>query len=152
VSSDRGYILEHWVRSYSGTAEGYHAGPHYMPGHWRLAAHILDRARCLVAAAESEPDVILGFVVAEGEVLHYVYVDESARRQGIARQLLATYIGRSARYSHMPTHHAFKHGRVEVLPPKQGQAPRRRLPIPDGWTYDPYCRWFGSYDASRRTA
>lgn len=144
-TQDRGYILEHWVRAHSHTADAFHAGQNFMPGMWATAESILDRARCLVACAAADRSVILGFAIVEGNVVHYVYTRPDVRHQGIATQLLAPLLGNKAvRYSHLPPHHAVMKGRVVTVPSKAG--PRiDALPIPSSWVYDPFTRWLGEY-------
>lgn len=149
ATEDRGYILEHWVRAHSHTADAFHAGPNYMPGTWATAEAILDRSRCLVACAAADTAVILGFAVVEGNVVHYVFTRPDVRRSGIAKQLLGPLLGKKAmRFSHLPPHHACVKGRVVTVPSKAG--PRQDpLPIPSSWVYDPFTRWFGEYKASK---
>ena len=63
----------------------------YMTEHHRQAAEILSRAACLVACGADDPDVVLGYIVAERvndrPVFHYVYVKHPFRRLGIAKDL-----------------------------------------------------------------
>lgn len=142
--ADRGYILEHWVRAHSHTADAYHAGPNFMPGSWTTNEAILNRARCLVACAAADRSVILGFAIVEGNVVHYVYTRPDVRRQGIATQLLGPLLTKKAmRFSHLPPHHAVMKGRVVTVPGKGNRTDT--LPIPTSWVYDPFTRWLGEY-------
>lgn len=52
--------------------------------------HILNRPSTTVrlAVLQEDPDVVLGFSVAEGNFLHYVEVPTAYRRQGIGRSLV----------------------------------------------------------------
>ena len=153
---DRGYILEHWVRAHSHTAEAFHAGPNYMPGKWAEVETIFDRSQCLVACAASDPAVVLGFAVVEPgadldapPIVHYVYVRETNRRDGIAKQLLSPLLKtKGVRYSHLPPHHAVVRGRVVIVPKKNAPAPPQ-LPIPESWVYDPACRMMGPYQVKQ---
>jgi GNAT superfamily N-acetyltransferase len=45
-------------------------------------------ATALVTCAADDPDQILGFLVHEGPVVHYLYVKELFRRKGLATALL----------------------------------------------------------------
>lgn len=153
--TDRGYVLEHWVRAHSHTAEAFHAGPNFVPGKWAEAEAIFDRSQCLVACAGADAAVVLGFAVVEpGDppILHYVYVRETNRRDGIAKQLLAPLLGtKGVRYSHLPPHHAVIRGRVVIVPKKHGPAPAQ-LPIPESWVYDPACRMMGPYAVEKKAS
>lgn len=85
----------------------------------RMIARILTRvasgqARVTVIAATLAPDVILGYAVSEGPVLHWVYVRHKLRGRGVAKRLMqalpvpaaeitqytqrTTYAGRVTRY------------------------------------------------------
>jgi GNAT superfamily N-acetyltransferase len=54
-------------------------------------AEILGRSAVLVVAAESDPDHIIGFICYEvfdnALVIHYVYIKQLFRKQGIAKEL-----------------------------------------------------------------
>jgi GNAT superfamily N-acetyltransferase len=62
----------------------------YYAAYHRYIQSILDRRDCVVSAAvlSSDADVVLGFSVAERDILHYVHVHRDNRRLGIGRRLL----------------------------------------------------------------
>lgn len=51
---------------------------------------LLRRPTCVVrlAVLSDEPDVVVGWEVHEGHVLHFVFVKHQGRKQGIARSLV----------------------------------------------------------------
>lgn len=152
--NDRGYVLKSWVLGHSYTADAFHAGPNYMPAMWRTTELVLDRSQCLVACASQAPEVVLGFAVVEtGPIVHYVFTRPDVRRQGIARTLMATLRNTDGvRISALPVDHSCIKGRIVVVPRRKDGPPPPQVPIPASWVYDPWARWLGNYDASRRAA
>jgi len=47
-------------------------------------------SKVLVAHPQGEPDVILGYLLTEGDVIHYTYVKKSFRQMGVAKALWQT--------------------------------------------------------------
>ena len=41
-----------------------------------------------IACLTEDPEVILGYSITEGDIIHWVYVKEMWRKQGIAKMLL----------------------------------------------------------------
>ena len=157
--SDRGYVLEHWVRAHSHTAEAFHAGPNYVPGMWAQVEAIFDRSACLIACAAASPAVILGFCVVEhahaapsAPVVHYVFTRQDMRGMGIAKALLSPLAQTpGVRFSHLPPFHVCVKGRIVVPPKKHGPTPNP-LPIPPSWVYDPHTRMLGAYNPAKERA
>ena len=75
-------------------------GPEYWAGHRALVTRLV--ARCNVSVAENEDGLLDGFVCREHDrpVLHYLYVRQSARGRGVARELVADLANVATRYSH----------------------------------------------------
>lgn len=57
---------------------------HYSP----IVAQLIRDKDVIVACLADEPDVILGYAIVSGAVLHYVFVKEAWRKQGIAKRML----------------------------------------------------------------
>lgn len=53
-----------------------------------LVDELLRNKNIIVACLEEDPDVILGYAIVSQPVLHYVYVKEVWRGQGIVRKML----------------------------------------------------------------
>jgi GNAT superfamily N-acetyltransferase len=88
-ASDRAYVLRSWFEGARQTRWARDLGPLFFAEHGKILEAILDRATCRIAHVPSEPAAILGFAVLEmPDVLHWVHVRHSCRRQGIARALL----------------------------------------------------------------
>lgn len=66
----------------------------YFSNYHKVLEHVLARADTFVVCLADAPDVILGYSVTEGPVLHWVFVKKSWRRLGIARWLLPPTIER----------------------------------------------------------
>lgn len=98
----------------------------YQVLHRRFVVRLLARTgvEVRVAAWDEDPNVIAGWCCVEPDAVHYVYVRNKFRRDGVARRLLGPELeSKSARrYSHLPA-------------PAADLAPSK-LPIPEGWTYD----------------
>lgn len=86
---DWAFIVSTWRKSYR-DADAY--VPAYVYNPYILQAIDACRkrgARFRVAAAPDALDFIWGFACSEAGAMHYVYVKESARGQGVAKKLIA---------------------------------------------------------------
>lgn len=94
--SDNPFIFSSWLRHYKNRsyfAKRIRNSIFYKWHHLIVERALTDENRiALVAHPEGEPDVILGFVVgavmSDASVLHFVYVKPSFKRMGIAKHLL----------------------------------------------------------------
>lgn len=85
-ASDFNCIVSQWIKSHRdcGTTK-IHDGELRR----RITSLLQDQSRFRVSCDPEDDDQILGWVCADAPVLHYLYVKQPFRRQGIARQLLA---------------------------------------------------------------
>lgn len=84
-------------------------------------ARLLNRSRCVVAHAEDEPKLLVGFAAYESHkrIVHFVYVADAFRREGLARRMLEPMVGdKPVTFT-------------EWLPACAA------LPVPKSWVYDP---------------
>lgn len=88
--TDTAYLSSTWLKAYlSGSGlSGRMDHAAYFELHRPVVADLLARCSVLVAHPEGDPDTILGFSVSEPTVLHWLYVRNAWRGNGIARQLL----------------------------------------------------------------
>lgn len=84
-----------------------------------IVERLLSESELWVASWGEDTSTIVGWTVHDGTVVHYVYVSEAYRNQGIAKRLLAPALDRPRI--------TFTH-RTAVV---------RHLPIPPAWIYDP---------------
>lgn len=56
-----------------------------------VIAGLLRKSEVRVACLADEPDVILGYALLEPNVIHFVYVKEAWRKQGVAKALTAEH-------------------------------------------------------------
>lgn len=92
-SSDRNFILATWLRGayYGNEFFGNIDKAYFFETYGRAIELILDKTnvKASVACLLAEPDVILGYCIHEAPgALHWVYVKEPWRKQGIANMLL----------------------------------------------------------------
>lgn len=61
----------------------------YYAGHGRVLTRLLERkqAKLLIACLKEDEDVIIGYMLSEPEIMHFVYVKRPFRNMGIAKQL-----------------------------------------------------------------
>jgi GNAT superfamily N-acetyltransferase len=92
--SDVPFIESSWRNSASHSSEPAARKPGFHGAVNARAREIAARAdtRVRVACVPGDEDAILGWAVVEPALVHYVYVRRDARRQGIARALLADLI------------------------------------------------------------
>jgi GNAT superfamily N-acetyltransferase len=102
----KNFIFATWLKSYqvnSPFAKGIPSDV-FFKGHHTLLERIFERNPVVILATPpGEPDVILGYVVAEPseDVIHYVYVKPAVRRYGVAKALVeATGITLQGTYTH----------------------------------------------------
>jgi GNAT superfamily N-acetyltransferase len=92
------FVVDSFVRSFDGAAEAVprkdatlaqlYALEAGRPPLYAYAALMLARSTTLLACPAESPNVYLGWMSASGDTLEYVYVKHSARRLGIARELI----------------------------------------------------------------
>ena len=118
---DRNFVLSSWLRSYAEANEfrGMKRSS-YFALYAPVVEVLLGRSTVMVATMPEASDVVLGWLAAEGELLHYVLTKPRWRKLGIARFMLADMKDLAVKYTH--------------------QAPRM-APIPAAWTYDSDARF-----------
>lgn len=95
VGADQGLILDSWVNSYRKSRDVRDViGPVYRSGQRQLAERLLERCGATVLCASDFLPQVFAWMCAEKVgsilVLHYLYVKQPYRRQGLARTLLFT--------------------------------------------------------------
>jgi GNAT superfamily N-acetyltransferase len=91
VEDDHRFIAASWFESYwKATARAQNI-PYlaYKRGQDRVIRSILGRAEIKIAYFANVPEEILGYIVSEGLIVHYLYVKSPYRHVGIAHKLLA---------------------------------------------------------------
>lgn len=88
---DQPYILKCWLRCDSHTSRARECQAIYYQEQSIVIQNILARHTTVIKIAhlDDDEDSIMGFVVYEPTVIHYVYTRDGVRRQGIARKLLS---------------------------------------------------------------
>lgn len=90
---DRSFILKSWLKSY----RKYQAGVPdelYFKGQTALIFAIATRSKLVIACDKDNPGFIIGFVCGHlcenltDTIIHYIYVKDDYRRNGIARDLV----------------------------------------------------------------
>lgn len=102
VHDDIPFIGSSWGKSfYNASYYADHFRPRIFLKHHRAMRDRVferDNLAMIVCAASEEPDQILGWVAIEvmpenvGTILHYVYVKELYRREGLAKELISRAI------------------------------------------------------------
>lgn len=96
TTKDRNFVLDAWIGSYSQSAIAASLGSNskspedniYLARWPRLIDRVTRASTVTIAADQDNQDVILGFLVQEGPVLHYLFTRQDFRRSGIAGALL----------------------------------------------------------------
>jgi hypothetical protein len=79
--SDRAFVSHAWVESYRARL---------MSKVEKEISKLVHGSRVLVACDNSDDDLLLGFVSMSDRALHYAYVKEPLRGEGIARALIGS--------------------------------------------------------------
>jgi GNAT superfamily N-acetyltransferase len=89
-ANDRSFMLATWLQNYR--RESYFAArikdSIFYANHHEIADKLLAQETALVACPDDDSDTILGYIVVEPKVLHWVYVKKAFRKMGIATRLL----------------------------------------------------------------
>jgi hypothetical protein len=90
--SDENFIFHSWGNSYRDAALAAWGdmpkATYYKRVRTRIEALLSRGAELKLAVDPDDPNLILGWACAEAPVLHYVYIKEAYRRQGLALQLM----------------------------------------------------------------
>lgn len=92
---DMGFIVNSWVRSYENSPFARALGPAYLNLQDTIAKRIIAKEATLVLCLSDDPETIVGWACTGENVVHYVYVKSAWRKRGLAKRLLAPYMGRS---------------------------------------------------------
>lgn len=137
-STDEGRIITDWVETHYGrTCDGLA----YKRGQWKLVKALIQCCPVLVAAYDKDPDVIFGWACTSTDAVHYVWVDKKFRRNGVAKELLSPYMKRTGViYTHAPSRMWQTRGDSNRFKFNVNADGTRDsvVPIPHGWTYNPY--------------
>lgn len=87
---DDAFILDSWLRSYYGNSDFAEciSNAVFFNKHKALANKLLDRGHARLAVDAEAPEIILGYIVFEQGVVHYLYVKKAFQGFGIAKTLL----------------------------------------------------------------
>lgn len=88
--SDIAFIYATWLRSYRSDNDfaASMRSSIYFAFYRTVIDQLLMDSKVSVAYLSDDPDIIFGYCVSNGEVLHYVYVKEAFRKLGIAHKLI----------------------------------------------------------------
>jgi GNAT superfamily N-acetyltransferase len=91
IITDQSFIIDSWKKSFYATSEWASRIPkrEFEHRHSALICNLIKESTVLIAAQREEPDIIVGYVVFQRDVLHYIYVKEAFRGFGIASKLIA---------------------------------------------------------------
>ncbi len=118
--TDKAFVVSAWLANnrHSPATMGIN-GKVYLEGERAKIDRLLIAYDVAVAHAPEDEEALLGFAcTGPRPVIHYVYVRASARRLGIARSLLARFVGKKCWRTHLPV--------------------MRGLMVPSEWVYNPY--------------
>ncbi len=90
LPEDISFIYSSWLKSfrYGSTANKLIRTNVFFTNYREVLDSILAKSLTLVACLPDSPEVILGYMVYEEDILHYCFIKHSFRRLGIASSLL----------------------------------------------------------------
>ncbi len=91
ADADAGFVLNSWLKSYRASMTVVPSSQYFSRfGHRGLVMDLMGRQPIVVASWDEDPAVIVGWSCGEpSKLLHYVYVKQAFRRQGIGTRLVA---------------------------------------------------------------
>ena len=99
---DRNYVLSSWLEDFRRSRWARAVGGAYYQGHAKVVTKLLDNASTMLCVWDEEPDYILGWAcTGPGAVVHYTYVRSDWRGKGIAKMLLAPFLDKPCRVTHI---------------------------------------------------
>lgn len=101
--TDVNFILATWLKTYkySGDLPARVRDSEYFSTYEPILKELLSRATVTVACLIDDPDVVIGYVCYEPEMLHWVHVKESWRNLGLAKLLVVkSGVSETARFTH----------------------------------------------------
>lgn len=102
VSDDQGFVFSTWLKGLrfgNPQMAKVPARTYFREQHKVITNIIIRGATVLVAHPPDEPGVIVGYVVAEPGVLHWLHVKNAFREMGVGRRLLEA-VSPFTEYSH----------------------------------------------------
>ena len=90
-ADDAAFVFSYWLRDHfehSAFARGVSKDT-YMRLHHLVLERVIARSCIWVACDAEDPSVLYGFICAEGDILHYLFVKRRFRGLGIGGRLLA---------------------------------------------------------------
>lgn len=114
IHNAKNLIYATWLRSYQASSPATKTIPReqFFSGHHQVLDRIFSRSpEVRLAVLPEDPEVVLGWLVREKSIVHYVYVKPAFRRYGIARALLGeqpwdTYTHHTYALRELPISHA----------------------------------------------
>lgn len=89
VADDRNFMLSAWLKAHRDRGDWPKLLPaaEYYRRHKDVVARLIDESTCTIACNPERPEQIIGFIVHDGLILHWVSVKSMFRRQGVATNL-----------------------------------------------------------------
>lgn len=122
---DASFIYSTWLRCYQDTSSWARLMPSriFFDNHKKVIQRILGDSHVLVAANPEDPDQVFGYIVFQASgggvaVLHWVYVKETFRQLGIARDLFQVAKRIADHDESLPVAATHSNVRWELLAPK----------------------------------
>ena len=85
---DQILILDSWLKSMRKSPDGYLPDDLFFPTHRLMIMKMLDTCTVEVITPPDSPNFILGYIVYDKGVVHWVYVKKDYRNSGIAKSLI----------------------------------------------------------------
>lgn len=106
---DRHYVISSWVRSYHESSEfsRLERGV-YFELYEPVVRRLVDSCTVLVAGDPEIPDAVLGYVVTQGDAVHYVLTKPAFRKMGVATWMMRELRALPATYTAAPGRVALK--------------------------------------------
>lgn len=111
--TDKNFVLSTWLKSYYESLKAfdeylafnklkgfvYPKDDIFFQGHQNKIKDKLKNAECMVCTAPDDDRQIIGWIVYEPTVIHYIYVKQVFRKYGIAKKLKSK-VPTAVKYSH----------------------------------------------------
>lgn len=88
VTSDYTFIMDSWMRSYRKSPDSNLPDCLFFPTYRTIAAKLLQCSTCEVIVAPDNQDAILGYIVYDKGIVHWIYIKRDFRENGLAKLLI----------------------------------------------------------------
>lgn len=117
TEGDKGYIFSSWISSLSDSEILKKLHPSlYRPVQKSVIQKCLEHSKVVIVSLKEDDTSIVGYLIFDGDMLHWINIKHPYRKFGIAKYLIETYAPRLKFFSHQPSrYHVGKKDKMNLV-------------------------------------